>query len=134
MRFLLDSNIIAYYLNNKYESIRIKLQQAPQCDVGVPSIVQAELLYGACKSDRAEHNFRRLRALLSCYEIVQFDSQAAEAYGRIRVHLEKSGQPVGGNDMLIAAVALANGAALVTHNTREFARVPNLMLVDWVQI
>jgi tRNA(fMet)-specific endonuclease VapC len=94
-------------------------------------VVKAELLYGAHRSARPDENLRTLDTLFQAFQSVPFDDVAAEHYGRIRAELAAQGTPIGPNDLLIAATALAYNLVLVTHNTREFSRVPGLIVEDW---
>lgn len=92
-------------------------------------IVEAELRYGIAKGGHAMQ--APLEAFLRSIPILAFDSAAAQEYGRLRAYLESRGETIGGNDLLIAATALAHGLTLVTHNVGEFARVPGLRIEDW---
>jgi tRNA(fMet)-specific endonuclease VapC len=94
-------------------------------------VVLAELLYGARASVRATENTKRIQEFLQIVEVVDFDQGCAEAYSRIRFALRQKGLPIGEMDMLIAAVALANEAILVTHNTKHFENIEGLLLEDW---
>jgi tRNA(fMet)-specific endonuclease VapC len=95
------------------------------------SVVKAELVYGAHRSRQTEQNLKRLDHFFSAFRSLPFDDQAAIVYGRIRALLADAGRLIGPNDLLIAAIALANHAILVTHNTSEFSQVPDLKLEDW---
>ena len=95
------------------------------------SVVTAELLYGAHLSSRTAENLRLIARFVAPLPSFYFDDACAEHYARIRVELRRRGNTIGANDLFIAATALANGLTLVTHNTREFERVPGLMLTDW---
>lgn len=94
-------------------------------------MVKAELFYGALKSARPERNLERARRFTDRLASLPFDDLAALEYGDIRSLLEKSGTPIGPNDLLIAASARAYELTLVTHNVAEFARVPGLQFEDW---
>jgi tRNA(fMet)-specific endonuclease VapC len=89
------------------------------------------LLYGAYRSARQEDNLRLLATLFQLFKSLPFDDAAADAYGRIRADLTARGTPIGPNDLMIAAIALAHHLILVTHNVREFGRVEGLHLEDW---
>ena len=93
--------------------------------------VKAELWFGACKSQRIAENQARLRLFFNDLPSLSFDDDAAEHFGDIRAALARQGKPIGPYDLQIAAIARAYGLIVVTHNTREFARVPGLMLEDW---
>ena len=90
------------------------------------SVLKAELLFGAEKSSKRELVHQKLEVFFSRFKSMPFDDAAANSYGIIRAALETAGQSIGPNDTLIAAIALANGLIVVTHNTREFRRVPGL--------
>jgi len=92
-----------------------------------------ELIYGAEHSEPARRaaNLALVTALRQQYVSLAFDDRAAEDYGQIRAHLARIGLPIGPNDLMIAAIARANGLTLATHNTAEFNRVPGLALEDW---
>ena len=104
----------------------MRLEQLKPQDVILCSIVKAELLYGAQKSRIRERMITGLTHFFEGFVSLPFDDRTAEAYGTIRADLERQGTPIGPNDLLIAAIALANGAILVTHNSREFSRVAGL--------
>ena len=108
--------------------------QISRDEVALCNIVKAELYFGAYKSQKREHNLVVLQRFFDGFPILEFDEQAAEYYGRIRSELEKNGQPIGPYDLQIAAIALRHDVTLVTHNVREFARVPGLQLEDWQAI
>jgi tRNA(fMet)-specific endonuclease VapC len=92
---------------------------------------KAELFAGAMKSTDPARTLARQLRFLSQFISLPFDDRAAEAYGRIRTQLETAGAPIGPYDLQIAAIAVSSGLILVTHNTREFGRVPDLALEDW---
>ena len=100
-------------------------------DLCLSSIVVAELRYGADKSTKAKRNHERLNVLTDEMPLRDFDRSAASAYGRIRAALEKTGKPIGSNDMLIAAHAIALKLTLVTDNVGEFGRVKGLKIESW---
>ncbi|MDQ2686831.1 MAG: type II toxin-antitoxin system VapC family toxin [Armatimonadota bacterium] len=131
MTHLLDSNACIGYLNGRAVGVRDQLRARPREDIAVCSIVKAELFAGAMRSTDPVRALLRQRAFLDRYVSLPFDDQAAEVFGRIRAHLFGTGTPIGPYDMQIAAIALANNLTLVTHNTREFGRVPGLSLEDW---
>lgn len=106
---------------------------APAGSVYLCAVVLAELVYGALRSGAAQQasNLALVAQLRQQFVSLPFDDRAAEEAGKIRAHLAAMGTPIGPNDLLIAATALANGMTLVTHNTIEFSRVPGLTLEDW---
>ncbi len=95
------------------------------------SVVVGELLFGALRSRDGAKNLAEVRTFLASFLSLPFDDRAAEEYARVRADLAAKGTPIGPNDLLIAAIALANGLTLVTHNTVEFSRVVGLTLEDW---
>lgn len=131
MIYLLDTNTCIKYLNGRSDSIRRRLEATRPQDVVVCSVVKAELFYGAMKSRDPVTNLAKQRRFLQRFVSLPFDDRAAEAYGRIRAALERLGQLIGPNDLLIAAIAVTHNVTLVTHNIREFQRVDGLPIEDW---
>ena len=132
MTWFLDTNICIYHLKNSAPKMSERLKKTLTSDVKIPSMVAAELLYGAEKSGKRAYNLKVLQAFFALYEIIPFSDQAITHYAAIRTGLERKGQPIGGNDLVIAATVMAHGGVLVTHNTSEFSRVEGLLLDDWV--
>lgn len=132
MTHLFDTNTCVEFLRKPAgSSIAVKLANAPPGSVVLCSVVVAELVYGAYRSAQPTKTLNQVRAFCSPFVSLPFDDDAAEEYGRIRAHLEALGVTIGPNDLLIAAIALANRLILVTHNTKEFSRVPGLVIEDW---
>ncbi len=130
-RYLLDTNIlIAVSKNRPGIAERLDLLLASQ--LMLSSVVMAEIEYGIVKSAKPELNRRVFDALLQGFEVVNFDAAAARHYGALRTDLERRGQVIGPNDLLIAAQALATGAVLVTDKVGEFSRVGGLALDNWL--
>jgi len=129
---LLDTNICIYIINAKPIAVLERFHQFRLGDIGLSSVVAAELAFGVAKSG-SERNLKALEMFLSPLEIVAFDEKAAWAYGQIRADLEQRGQTIGSMDTLIAAHALSMNAVLVTNNTREFSRVTGLHLENWAE-
>lgn len=100
-------------------------------DLYLCSIVKAELYYGAHLGSRTSENLQLLRTIFTMFPTLSFDDHAADHYGQIRAQLEKLGTIVGPYDMMIAAIARSNDLTVVTHNTKEFSRIPELKLDDW---
>jgi tRNA(fMet)-specific endonuclease VapC len=128
---LLDTNACIRYLNGRAPLLRSRLQAHSPNDIAVCSIVKAEMSAGALRSTDPDRTLARQRAFLSRLVSLPFDDAAAEAYALIKADLFAAGTPIGPFDMQIAAIALANGLTLVTHNMREFGRVNGLKLEDW---
>ena len=131
MIYLLDTNTCINYLNGRAIQVLRRLQQTPVADVVVCSIVKAELQYGVRRSSNPQGELLKVEQFLAPYRSLAFDDQAAEHYGLIKAQLASQGNMIGPNDLLIAAIALSHRLTLVTHNTGEFGRIPQLMLDDW---
>lgn len=131
MRYLLDTNTCIRYLNGTSEVIRRRIEATHPRELVVCAVVKAELFYGAENSLYPQANLKKQKVFLERFVSLPFDDRAAEAYGRIRAALKKIGAPIGPNDLLIAAIAVAHHCTLVSHNTREFARITALTIEDW---
>ncbi len=129
--FLLDTNVCIKFLNGKSTTVEEKFRQHSPSDIVICSVVKAELLFGARNSQRIDANLQRLKLFFSPLQSLSFDDRCADEYGLIRSDLTAQGRLIGPNDMLIAAIARANDAVLVTHNQREFQRIMGLELDDW---
>ena len=133
MRYMLDTNICIYAIKHKPEQVFMHLQEHDPIDICISSITYGELVHGVEKSKSIEKNRVALALLLANIEIMNFDSLAAEHYGKIRSDLEKAGIPIGPLDMMIAGHAKSLGYTVVTNNTKEFERVKGLKLENWVE-
>jgi len=131
VKYLLDTNACIAYLNNRSSAICTRLQSLKSTDVVLCSVVEAELYYGVMKSAKPDENLAKLEYFLIQFFSFQFNSDAAKVFGRIRATLAKAGTPIGPYDLQIAAIAVVNNLTLVSHNVREFSRVPDLCLEDW---
>jgi tRNA(fMet)-specific endonuclease VapC len=131
MKLMLDTNICIYIIKQQPDAVLKRFFEYQVGDIGISSITLSELHYGVAKSTHQEKNAKALEEFIIPLEVVAFDEEAAHAYGVIRATLEKAGTPIGGMDMLIAAHAVSLGIPLVTNNTREFVRVPQLTIIDW---
>lgn len=131
MPVLLDTDVLIHFLNGSDDGIRERMLALPQSDGKLCSVVKAELLYGARASERVDDNLARLAELFALYDSLPFDDDAAAHYGLLRAQLRRAGTPIGGNDMLIAAIALAHDASVATRNAREYRRVPGLRVEAW---
>jgi tRNA(fMet)-specific endonuclease VapC len=105
--------------------------KAKPSSIKLCSIVKTELWYGAGRSNNPAAALARLERFFAPYESIPFDDAAAMEYGQIRRHLAAAGTPIGPNDLMIAAIGVARRWIVVTHNTREFSRVPSLSVEDW---
>lgn len=131
MAYFLDTNVCVQLLRDESSTIATRLASHRPRNIKIPSMVRAELLLGAVKSSRPQTAGKAVARLLAPLELVAFGAEAADAYASVRAELEKQGQLIGPNDLIIAATVLAAGGTLVTHNVREFARVPGLRVEDW---
>lgn len=129
MKFLLDTNAVIAILKGE-PAMLIRLRSHRPADFGIPAIVAHELYYGAYKSQRMAANLARVAGLQ--FEVVSFDAEDAQHAGEIRAQLTAVGTPIGPYDALIAGQARARRLVLVTRNAREFARVPELQIEDWL--
>ena len=132
MQYMLDTNTCIAIIKNKPVSIRRKLSVIPVGQVGISSIVLSELRFGVSKSTKSLETDKSLHEFLPFIEVLDYPGAAAKVYGDIRLYLQTKGTPIGSNDLLIAAHCLYVEAVFVTHNTREFNRVPNLRCDDWL--
>ncbi len=132
MTHLLDTNVCVNYLRSSGGSgITHRLLDFQAGDVVLCSVVKAELIYGVERSRNRTQNFAQVKNFFTRFPSVPFDDAAAEVYGFIRSQLAMQGTPIGPNDLMIAAIALANDFTLVTHNLAEFGRVRGLKIEDW---
>ena len=133
MRYMLDTNICIYAIKHKPEKVFQKLQEVEPEDVCVSSVTYAELVHGVEKSVAVEKNRLALSMLLANIEILDFNVDAADCYGKIRADLEKKGTPIGPLDMMIAGHAQSLGYTVVTNNVKEFSRVMDLKIENWAE-
>jgi len=130
---MLDTNICIYVIKHKPEKVFQKLQTIHPEDVCISSVTYAELAHGVEKSAAVEKNKLALSMLLANMEILDFDVDAADCYGKIRAGLEKNGTPIGPLDMMIAGHAQSLGYTVVTNNVKEFSRVSALKIENWAE-
>lgn len=133
MRYMLDTNICIYVIKHKPEKVFQKLQEVDPSDVCISSVTYAELVHGVEKSAAVDKNRLALSILLANIEILDFDVNAAEGYGKIRADLEKNGTPIGPLDMMIAGHARSLDYTVVTNNVKEFKRVSGLKIENWAE-
>ena len=131
LRYLLDTNIVIYVLKRRPVEV-LSTFNANTSRMAISSVTLAELLHGAEKSSRVSENLAAVEDFCSRLAVLPYGPKAAQHYGVIRAALEKIGQPIGVNDMHIAAHARSEGLVLVTNNMGEFARVPALEAENWV--
>ena len=133
MRYMLDTNICIYTIKHKPPKVIQRFLSHDPSELCISSITYAELMHGVEKSMAAERNRIAITMFLSPISVLNFDTYAAEEYGKIRADLERKGTPLGPMDILIAAHAKAEDLILVTNNTRKFERVEDLEVEDWTK-
>ena len=131
MGYLLDTNILSDLIRNPFGPVAQRIEAVGAKAVCTSIIVAAELRYGCAKKGSPRLQ-ARVEDILATIPVLPLEVPADADYGRQRAQLEASGQPIGGNDLLIAAHALALGLTLVTHNTREFCHIAGLQVEDWL--
>lgn len=129
--YLLDTNVCIQFLNGTSEAIKANFQQHAPPEIALCSIVKAELLFGARNSHNIETNLSRIQHFCQPFNSLAFDDRCAEEYAQIRADLTHQGKIIGPNDLMIASIARAHDAVLITNNTSEFNRVANLRIKDW---
>jgi len=133
MRYLLDTNIVSYFVKGVSASLVQRMQAGVDAqDIAISAITRAELRYGVELMDKFDKRRRRIDLLLMELPTLPWSIEAADEFGRIRAYLKRNGRPVGEFDTQIAAHALTEKLILVTHNTHHFENVPNLKLEDWM--
>ncbi len=129
---MLDTNICIYIIKNKPLNVLKRFKKFDIGDLVISSVTVSELFYGVYKSKYIEKNLKALENFLYPFDIIEFDENAAIEYGKIRASLEEKGQVIGGLDMLIAASAKSQGMVLVTNNIKEFKRIEDLEIENWI--
>lgn len=132
MKYMLDTNICIYAIKNKPPQVLHKIKAKMNAGLCISAITLAELEHGVEKSANPEKNTIALIQFLSILDVLPFGDLAAVEYGKICACLQKQGTPIGTMDMLIAGHARSEGMVLVTNNTREFERVQDLEIENWV--
>jgi tRNA(fMet)-specific endonuclease VapC len=133
LSYYLDTNICIFFLRGTHSALLHAILSRNYNTIKIPSIVAAELIHGAEKSLDSARNMEYVKKFLMPFEIAPFDILAAYSYGKIRSSLEKRGQIIGPNDLIIAATVLSQNGILITNNINEFARVENLAIEDWTK-
>ena len=133
MKFMLDTNTCIYIIKRKPSEVIQRFKRTKISQIGISSITLSELLYGVSKSSKPEKNKVALVQFIAPLVILPYGDEAARYYGELRANLEKHGTPIGSLDMLIAAHALSIACTLVTNNKKEFIRIPNLKIENWVK-
>lgn len=131
LRYLLDTNVVMHVIKRRPAEV-LATFNAHAAHMAISVITLAELLHGVEKSSQPAANLSVVEDFTSRLEVLPYTPKAAQHYGQIRAALERAGQPIGVNDLHIAAHARSEGLILVTNNLKEFARVPALQMEDWV--
>ena len=131
MKFLIDTNICIYLMNNRSPELIQKFKDTEIGQIGISSITISELYSGLSKSKNQEFNLKRLEEFLVPFEILAYDAIASKYYGEIRYDLEKRGEVIGPLDLLIAAHALSRNLVLITNNEKESQRIKLLKVENW---
>jgi len=132
IRYMLDTDTCITLIKNRPEAMRLRLSRLSPDEVGISGIVTAELWFGVSLSQKKKQNQAALKDFLDYATILNWPYEACPIYGQLRNDLQKNGTPIGAMDMLIASHALLLDAILVTNNTKEFIRVPDLKIENWL--
>lgn len=132
MKYILDTNICIYIIKQKPEIVLKRLMRQTPTDIGISIITYFELIYGVHKSSNPEKNHKALKDFITSFEVLEWGEKEANSTGKIRAMLEKSGKIIGPFDLQIAGQALANNLILVTNNEKEFSRIKELKIENWV--
>lgn len=130
-RYMLDTDTCSYIIKRSNDALLRRLRRTPVIDLCISVITKSELLYGVEVSPRKQQDETAVHAFLSYVEVLDFPDKASLDYAKVRAHLQTSGKMIGANDLFIAAHARSLGLTLVTNNTREFRRVPRLLIENW---
>jgi tRNA(fMet)-specific endonuclease VapC len=131
-RYLLDTIICIYIKNHRPAEVLARFSKLPPGKVVMSAITYGELCFGAEKSSKTRESLHILEQLIALIPVLPLDENVSIQYGKIRQHLQASGNLIGNNDLWIAVHALANKLILVTNNVAEFERVPGLRVENWV--
>ena len=132
MRYLLDTNTVSDLVRHPRGGVAERVREVGEAQICTSIVVAAELRYGAEKSG-SERLTTQLEAVLGALDVLPLEAPADIAYGRVRAQLERVGRPIGGNDLLIAAQAIALGHTVVTDNEAEFTRIDGLRCENWLR-
>ena len=132
LKYLLDTNIVIYVLKRRPVEV-LAVFNTNASRMAISSITLSELMYGAEKSLNVNRNLEAIEEFVSHLDVLPYDAKASQHYGQIKAALERKGEIIGENDIHIAAHAISQGLILVSKNVKEFKRVPNLALENWVE-
>lgn len=128
---LLDTSVCVPLINRSDDQAAALLLRHPRGSVRLCSVVRAELHFAAQNSSRLAEHLQRVEIFCRAFESLPFDDESARQYGIVRAQLRREGRPIGGNDLMIASIAIANSHVLVTRNVSEFSRVAGLDVERW---
>jgi tRNA(fMet)-specific endonuclease VapC len=131
--YMLDTDISSYIMKRSHDAVLQRLKATPIKDVCISVVTKAELMFGVELSPKKQQDQAALDEFLRYVEVLDLPDEAALHYARIRFCLKLGGNMIGANDLFIAAHACALGSTIVTNNTREFSRIPNLKIENWSQ-
>ena len=133
MAYLLDTDIVIYWLTDRFPQIQERIDRLDRSDIFFSAIGVAELYFGARNSNHPQDNQELIDELVSWVTVLDFDHAAGALFGRIKAELKQSGKPVNDSDLFIAATAISHDLVLVTNNLRHFERIPFLRIENWVE-
>ena len=133
MAYLLDTDIVIYWLTDRFPQIQEQIDRLDRSDIFFSAIGVAELYFGARNSDHPQDNQELIDELVSWVIVLEFDHAAGALFGRIKAELKQSGKPINDSDLFIAATAISHNLVLVTNNLRHFERIPFLQIENWVE-
>ena len=131
LKYLLDTNIVIYTMKNRPQIVKERFIRH-HGQMGISTVTLGELVFGAEHSRQVERNLADIEAMAARLEVMPFDEKAAYHFGRIRSELYRTGLPIGPYDMMVAGHARAYGLKVVTNNTKEFQRIPGLLVENWI--
>ncbi|MBQ9697988.1 MAG: type II toxin-antitoxin system VapC family toxin [Acidaminococcaceae bacterium] len=131
--YLLDTNICIYAINGRHPRLSQRLLTIHPNDIYISSVTVGELVYGAAKSWWGSRTRQIMYAFLANFTIIPFTEKDAVIFGRCRAGLTAAGTPIGAYDLMIAAQGISRNLTVVTHNMKEFSRVPGIVLEDWIE-
>ena len=133
MAYLLDTDIVIYWLTDRFPQIQERIDRLDRSDIFFSAIGVAELYFGARNSNHPQDNQELIDELVSWVTVLDFDHAAGALFGRIKAELKQSGRPINDSDLFIAATAISHDLGLVTNNLRHFERIPFLRIENWVE-
>lgn len=131
--YILDTNICIYAIKGMFPKIKDRLLEIHPDSIKISSVTEYELAYGVAKSKWGEKSRNAMQMFISSFEVLPFDATDSLYAGLLRAELERKGTPIGSYDIMIAAQCLSRGLTLITHNVKEFQRVPNITIEDWTE-